>query len=46
MKQIWIFDIDGTLAESGKQIDNQMVELLHKLKQQTQGQIGLCGGCN
>jgi hydroxymethylpyrimidine pyrophosphatase-like HAD family hydrolase len=41
---IWIFDIDGTLAESGKQIDSEMINLLHKLKENTKGQIALCGG--
>ncbi len=43
-KLIYIFDIDGTLADSGKSIDLQMLEILARLKTQTGCELGLCGG--
>lgn len=43
-KSIYIFDIDGTIAESGKPIDLEMLELLVELKKQTGCELALCGG--
>jgi phosphomannomutase len=43
-KSIYIFDIDGTLADSGKPVDLQMLEILSRLKTQTGCELGLCGG--
>lgn len=43
-KSIYIFDIDGTIAESGKPIDLQMLNLLGKLKEKTECELALCGG--
>jgi phosphomannomutase len=43
-KSIYIFDIDGTIAESGKPVDLEMLGLLGRLKTQTGCELGLCGG--
>ena len=43
-KKIWIFDIDGTLADFGKEISNDIIELIRDLKEKTNGYIGFCGG--
>jgi phosphomannomutase len=43
-KSIYVFDIDGTLAESGKLIDLQILQLLNKLKTKFGCELGLCGG--
>jgi phosphomannomutase len=43
-KEIYIFDIDGTLAESGKNIDLDMILHLVKLKQSKLCYLAICGG--
>jgi hydroxymethylpyrimidine pyrophosphatase-like HAD family hydrolase len=43
-KSIYIFDIDGTIAESGKPVDLEMLNLLVELKKQTSCELALCGG--
>ncbi len=42
MKKILLFDVDGTIAESGKKIDVEILDLLHKLKEYYE--IGIVGG--
>tara|TARA_Y200000002_G_C22675587_1_gene661906 strand:- start:732 stop:1484 length:753 start_codon:yes stop_codon:yes gene_type:complete len=42
MKEIIIFDVDGTLVESGSQIEDKNIEVLKKLKKKYE--LALCGG--
>lgn len=41
---IFLFDLDGTLAESGKQIDNNISILLNKIKNKYNIKFGILGG--
>ena len=43
-KEIFIFDIDGTLAESGKIIDQDILLHLTKLKERKSCKLAICGG--
>lgn len=45
MKQLLLlFDVDGTLCESGKKIDNTMAHILNLLKNKNNAKIGIVGG--
>ncbi len=43
-KKIFLFDVDGTLAESGKKISDEMSILLNKMTEDTNLQVGIVGG--
>ena len=43
MNTLLLFDVDGTLVESGEKIDNEMVNLLNKLKNKNY-ELGIVGG--
>jgi phosphomannomutase len=43
-KSIYIFDIDGTIADSGKHVDTQILDMLSELKTTTDCELALCGG--
>ena len=43
MKTLLLFDVDGTLVESGEKIDNEMAYLLNKLKNNNY-ELGIVGG--
>ncbi len=45
-KIIYIFDIDNTIAESGKQVSENMIRLLSKLKETRNCELAICGGGN
>jgi len=44
MEQLLLFDVDGTLCESGKIINNKIAEILNKLKNKNNVKIGIVGG--
>lgn len=44
MTKILLFDVDGTIAESGKKISPEMKELLSSLKQENGFELGIVGG--
>lgn len=46
MKRLVLFDVDGTLSESRKQIKPDMVQAIKSLKQITNLDIGIVGGSN
>lgn len=41
-KNLYLFDVDGTLAESGKRVSIETAKLLNKLKENNE--IGIVGG--
>ena len=43
MKSLFLFDVDGTIAESGQKIDNNISILINKLKD-AGNEIGIVGG--
>lgn len=43
-KEIMLFDVDGTIAESGQIMDNTIAELLNNIKKKNNVEIGIVGG--
>lgn len=43
-KNIFLFDVDGTLVESGDVISNENAKTLNKLKENPNNEIGIVGG--
>ena len=43
-KNIFLFDVDGTLVESGHVISNENAKTLNKLKENPNNEIGIVGG--
>lgn len=43
-KSIFLFDVDGTLVESGQKISQQHANILNKLKENPKNEIGIVGG--
>lgn len=46
MKSLILFDVDGTLSESRKQISSDMVQAIEQLKRIPDLEIGIVGGSN
>jgi phosphomannomutase len=44
MKNLFLFDVDGTITESGEKIQQNMIDLLNEIKYNPNNEIGIVGG--
>ncbi len=44
MKNLFLFDVDGTITESGDKIQQNMIEILNQIKDNSNNELGIVGG--
>lgn len=44
MKNLFLFDVDGTITESGEKIKDNIVKILNKIKDNSNNELGILGG--
>lgn len=44
MKNLFLFDVDGTITESGQKIEDNIVKILNKIKDNSNNELGIVGG--